>query len=86
MEVTDYAVSNIIRDQPAFSWWVPYTLKKCKSIIQKVKSKYCQRTHIFGIKIPKLVREALDFDKENINNLWRDSILKEMPKINNAVK
>ena len=85
IQVADYARSNKIQDQPAFAWWVPYVLKKRKAIIKKVKSKYWQRTHKFGIKIPKSVKEALDFDKENNNTLWRDSIKKEMPKIVNAV-
>ena len=37
------------------------------------------------IKIPKLVPEALDIDKEYGNHLWRYSINNEMPKIDNAV-
>ena len=37
------------------------------------------------IKIPKLVPEALDIDKEYGNHLWRYSINKDMPKIENSV-
>ena len=40
VELADYAVANKIDDQPAFLWWVPYTLRKRERIIQKVKSKY----------------------------------------------
>ena len=35
MEVAYYKVSNKIQYQPAFAWWVPYTLKKRNSIIKK---------------------------------------------------
>ncbi len=27
-EVAEYAVSNKISDEPAFAWWVPFTLKQ----------------------------------------------------------
>ena len=32
----------------------------------------------FGIKIPRNIKEALLFDKENQNNKWMDAVLKEM--------
>jgi hypothetical protein len=31
--VAEYAVSRGIEDEPAFAWWVPYTLKKQARII-----------------------------------------------------
>ena len=31
-----------------------------------------------GIKVPRNVKEALQFDKENGNTLWADAIKKEM--------
>jgi hypothetical protein len=40
-----------------------------EGIIQKVKSRYWQRTHKFGIHLPKTVAEALALDKENGNTL-----------------
>jgi hypothetical protein len=40
------------------------------SIIAKLKTKYGVRTHKFGVKIPKTVKEAKLFDKENGNTLW----------------
>jgi hypothetical protein len=39
--------------------------KKAETIIQKVKSKYLARTHKYGIRVPKNIREALEIDKEN---------------------
>ena len=32
----------------------------------------------YGIRFPRNVNEALRFDKENGNTLWRDAILKEL--------
>ena len=84
IEVADYATANKIQDEPAFAWWVPYTLRKRKANIAKVKSKYWQRTHKYGIRIPKSIEEALSIDHENGNHVWRDSIAAEMRKIENA--
>ena len=86
VELAEYAINNKIDDEPAFAWWVPYTIKKRISIIAKIKSKYWQRTHKYGIRIPKSVNEALQIDKEEGNNLWRDSIAEEMKKIKQAFR
>jgi hypothetical protein len=64
--------------EPAFNWWVPYTLRKRNKIIKKVKAKYWRTTHKFGIRIPKSVEEALLIDMENGNLLWRDAVDKDM--------
>ena len=58
LEVDEYPVHNKIDKEPAFPWWVPYTLEK-NVIIFKVKSKYCQRTHKYGICVLKSVDKAL---------------------------
>jgi hypothetical protein len=52
-ELAIYAADRNIAEEPAFAWWVPYTLRKQKRILQKVKSKYWTRTHKYGIRIPK---------------------------------
>jgi Reverse transcriptase (RNA-dependent DNA polymerase) len=44
------------------------------------------RTHKFGIKIPKTVREALQIDAENGDTQWRDAIEKEMKNIRPAFR
>ena len=87
VETAEYAVMNGIQHHPAFSSWVPYVIKKRKQIISKVKSKYWARTHKYGIRIPKSVKEAFDIDKQNGNSYWRDAINEEMEKIKrDAVK
>ena len=81
IQVAEYAVMTRISQEPAFAWWVPYVLKKRNRILGKVKSKYWLRTHKFGIRIPKTVKEALQLDRENGNTLWWDAICKEMKNV-----
>ena len=50
----------------------------------KTKSKYWQRTHKFGIRIPKSAREAQAIDAENGDMLWWDAIMKEMRNVRPA--
>ena len=76
--LADYAISNDIHEEPAFAWWVPYTLKKRTAIVAKVKSKYWKRTHKYGIRVPKSVHEARIIDAENRNTMWQDAIDQEM--------
>ena len=78
IEVEQYSRDNYIDHLPAFAWWVPYTLRKRVAIIAKVKSKYWQRTHKYGVRVPKNVKEAKDIDAENGNTLWTDAITQEM--------
>ena len=72
--LADHEMANGIQDEPDFAWWVPFTLKKRISIIQKIKSKYHQRTHKYGIRIPKNIQEAQDINTVNRNMLWMDSV------------
>ena len=81
VQLSEYALNSKISEQPAFAWWVHHVIKKQKQIIAKVKSKYWTRTHKFGIKIPKSVKEAKELDAQNGNTLWWDAILKEMVNV-----
>jgi hypothetical protein len=84
VQSAEYAVQARIADEPAFAWWAPHTLKKRNRIIAKVKSKYWIRTHKFGIRIPKSVKQAREIDAENGNTYWWDAILKEMRNVRPA--
>ena len=83
-ELAEYAINNHIDDEPAFAWWVPYTMKKMHRIINKVKTKYWRTTHKYGVRLPKSVDEALQFDQEMIaaggEAMWGPAIKKEMNK------
>jgi hypothetical protein len=36
--VAEYAIANKIHEDPAFAWWVPFTLKKRNRILQKSRA------------------------------------------------
>jgi hypothetical protein len=80
IQLAEYAILNKIDDEPAFKWWAPLVMRKRNRMINKVKKKYWQTTHKFGIRIPKTVAEALQLDAKNGNHLWEDAIKKEMNK------
>ena len=84
VQVTEFSIHSRISKEPAFAWWVPFVLKKRKSIISKIKSKYWTRTHKYGMKIPKSVRQAYLFDTENHDTFWRDPINLEMKNVRAA--
>jgi hypothetical protein len=84
VQVAEYAKANRIDDEPAFAWWIPETLRKRDRILSKTKSKYWQRTHKFGLRIPKSVAEAQAIDAENGDTLWWDAIMKEMRNVRPA--
>ena len=81
IELAKYATRNGLVQEPAFAWWVPYTLRKRNRIISKVKSKYWLRTHKYGIHVPKNVKEAREIDNENGDTLWMDAIRMEMKNV-----
>jgi hypothetical protein len=83
VELALYATDRDIQDEPAFAWWVPFVLKKQKRILQKVKtkSKYWARTHKYGVRVPKNIKEAIEIDKENGNTLWMDAVRLEMSNV-----
>jgi hypothetical protein len=80
VQLAESDVGNKISEEPAFAWWVPYTIRKRRDhIILKVKSKYWKRTHKFGIRLPKTVDgEALHFNNEDSTDIWKKVIEKEM--------
>ena len=39
VEVTEFAISQGVENEPAFAWWVPYTLKKRDIIVSVVNDR-----------------------------------------------
>ena len=35
----------------------------------------------FGVEIPRLVKHALQLDRKNGNNLWKEALLKELAQL-----
>jgi hypothetical protein len=81
VEVAEYAMVNKIIEEPAFAWWAKHVLRKRDRIIKKVKSRYWDRTHKYGILLPKSIEEALRIDRETGTDFWRKAIEKEMKAI-----
>jgi len=82
IQTAEYAVINQLQDEPAFAWWVPTVIKKRSAIVSKVKStKYWQRTHKYGIEVPKSVKHALELDQRNGDTQWWDAICEEMANV-----
>ena len=63
IELAHFSQLHVIHEEAAFAWWIPYVQRKRKAMISKLKSKYWQRTHKYGIKIPKSVKVAYKLDE-----------------------
>ena len=70
IELANFAQLHVIHEEAALAWCILYVEWKRKVMISKLKSKYWQRTHKNGIKIPKSVNEVYELDEENRNKLW----------------
>lgn len=85
LQTAEYAVSHGLAHEPAFKWWVPFTMRKRDRILQKLgkkgSTKYWHRTHKYGIELPKSVAEALDIDRRTGTTFWRNAIEKEMRNV-----
>ena len=66
IETAEFAKARDIDDEPAFLWWMPYTLRKRDVIIGKVKVHCIRRiTHKYGIELPKSISHSESLDKDN---------------------
>ena len=81
VEVSEFARARGIDDEPAFTWWIPYTLRKRDIIISKIKERIRKTTHKYGIEIPRSVEHAKELDEKNNNSLWQEAIDKEMHNV-----
>ena len=81
--LAQYVIDVGISDDKAFSWWVPYTMKKKQRIIKKIKAKIA-KPEKFGIKIPKTTAEAYLLDQQSGTTYWTDAINKEMNTVSVA--
>ena len=84
IEIANYVVDNKIASEPAFSWWVPFTLSRKDRIVAAVNKRYMLRTHKFGIRVPKTVEEALMLDKESGTKHWFDAMSLEAKNVDVA--
>ena len=81
LEVADYASRTGLLDEPAFAWWAAHVLKKRTRLINQVKHRMVKKDLKFGVRVPNSMEEALQFDKDNGNDLWAKSIEKELKNV-----
>ena len=86
VEVAEFVMARGLEKEPAFAWWVPFTLKKRDAIIASVRSRVRKRTHKYGIEVPTSIEHALEIDRRNNNTLWQEAIAKEMYNVSVAFK
>lgn len=82
IDIAEFAIAHGIDKEPAFAWWVPYTLQTRGIILSKVTAPIIRKmTHKYGIKIPTSVKHAHELDRKNGNLLRRDALAKEMMNV-----
>jgi len=82
IQVAEYAVSQGLQNEPAFSWWVKDTISRKNRIVKAMKTRYARKTHKFGVQLPKSIKEAYEIDRITGTDYWHRAIVKEMT--NNA--
>jgi hypothetical protein len=84
--VAEFAIAKRIDDEPAFKWWVPYTICKRDVIISAVKSRARKTTHKYGDELPTSVAHAKRLDAQNGNNRWITTLQLEMTQLGVAIE
>ena len=82
----EYAKRLGLADEPAFSYWVKFALKKRERLLKKVLRRKRSNRFKYGIAVPRTVKEAYALDKQNGNNFWAKAIEKEMGSVMVAFK
>ena len=59
IKVAEFAKAIGIAYDPAFEWWVPYSLRKRDVILAAVKSRIRNKTRKYGIELPVEIRVFL---------------------------
>ena len=81
----DYSETQGIKNEPAFAWWVPFTLRKRDVVISAVKLRVRKTTHKYRIQ-RQLTKHAKEIDGRNNNQAWQDAIDLEMKNVGVAFK
>ena len=78
VDVAEFAIAKGIQDEPAFAWWVPYTVKKSDTLISKLKARVRKTTHKYGIVVPNHVEHAYAIDAKNKDTFWQDMVWSQL--------
>ena len=69
VDIVEYATACGIKEEPAFAWWVPYTLRKRYMIVSAVSSRVRNCSHKYGIEIPTSIAHTKIINLKNEKNL-----------------
>ena len=58
VNVEEYVTARGIEKEPAFAWWVTYTLRKRDVIVSAVSLRVGKASHKYGIEIPTSIASA----------------------------
>jgi hypothetical protein len=81
IETAEFAKARGIANEPAFAWWVPYTLRKRDVILSKITTRLRQTTQKYGIELPTSLAHSQAIDRRNSNTFWKDALAKEMTEV-----
>ena len=81
VDVAVFAKAEGIDDEPAFAWWVPYTLRTRDRIISAVNSRVKKVTMKYGHEVPRNLDDCRRIDAANGDSRWAKAIDKEMPNV-----
>ncbi|CAJ1937304.1 unnamed protein product, partial [Cylindrotheca closterium] len=91
-QIIEGIMMNVDDEEPAFAWWVPYTLRKRDRVLKAVKRRAVkrQKPEKFGIEVPgpgpRGVARAYELDAQNGTSHWNDALIKEVKTILPALK
>ena len=86
VDVAVFAKAEGIDDEPAFAWWVPYTLRTRDRIISAVNSRVKKVTMKYGHEVPRNLDDCRRIDAANGDSRWAKAIDKEMPNVKVAIE
>ena len=78
IEMDEFYKSHGIYKEPAFAWWIPYTLQKRDIIISAINTRTRKTTQKYGIEILRTVKHAAEMDMKNGNDFWVTAVEKKM--------
>ena len=79
-----YAVRKRLADQPEWDWVNDFVedTKKYQGLVCAMKtSRAFGPKYKFGVEVPRSIKHALEIDKRNGNDLWREAIQKELKQL-----
>ena len=81
VDIAEYAVARGIDDEPAFAWWIPYTLRKRDVIVSAINTRVRRKTHKYGIEVPSSLKDAIRLDTLAGDSKWSDAHKMEMTNV-----